>query len=395
MSGIVLATASLAFEQKARRALAADNGSVMRYDSEVMFIDPLAAVKEMAKSNPDMIIIGPNVAVDASIALAAAIDEERPEIEVVLIADPTPDLWRAAVQSGVRDVLSPEVDGNEFRAAIEKISAAARRRYHNLVADGADGRNHARVICVIAPKGGTGKTALTTNLAVALAAGGEGKVALVDLDLQFGDVESGLGLESEHTIGDLARVQGGITATTLKVFMTPRGERLHVLCAPRTPAEGEEVRDITVERVLRLLSGDFGHIVVDTAAGLTEASLAALEHATDYVFMCDLSVSSLQSLRKVIDAIDLLGLDQADRRFIVNRADAKVGITPDEAAEMIGLAVDVEIPFSRAVPLSMNHGEPVVEAAPRSPAARAYTKAAQLFLPEQQQTTRRSLFPWR
>ena len=66
-----------------------------------------------------------------------------------------------------------------------------------------------------------------------------------------------------------------------------------------------------------------------------------------------------------------------------------------EAAELIGMEVDVEIPFSRAVPLSMNHGEPVVEAAPRSPAARCSFGAAQMFLPEAEQPTRRSFFSWR
>ncbi len=205
-------------------------------------------------------------------------------------------------------------------------------------------------------------------------------------------MQSGLGLEPEHTIGDLAKVQGGITATALKVFMTPRGEKLHVLCAPDTPAEGEEVRDTTVERVLRLLSDDFSHIVVDTSAGLTEATLAAMEYATEFVFMCDLSVSSLESLRKVVDAIDMLGFDQPTRHFVVNRSDAKIGITPAEASELVGLPVDIEIPYSRAVALSMNHGQPVVEAAPKSPAAKSYVRAAQLFLPETERPSRRSFF---
>lgn len=392
MSGVLLATSSLAFEQRTRRALGSANGELTRYDSEVMYLDALAAAKDMAGRSPSVILIGPNVAVDAALGLAQALDEEHPEIEVVLIADPTPDLWQSALRSGVRDVLTPEATDDEIRVVVDRITEAAQRRLHNLGADSVDKAKKAKVICVVAPKGGTGKTAFTTNLAVSLGAHAEGKVALIDLDLQFGDVQSGLGLEPEHTIGDLAKVQGGITATALKVFMTPRGEKLHVLCAPDTPAEGEEVRDTTVERVLRLLSDDFSHIVVDTSAGLTEATLAAMEYATDFVFMCDLSVSSLESLRKVVDAIDMLGFDQPTRHFVVNRSDAKIGITPTEASELVGLPVDIEIPYSRAVALSMNHGQPVVEAAPKSPAAKSYVRAAQLFLPETERPSRRSLF---
>ena len=128
MSGVILATTSLAFEQRTRKALGAQNGSLTRYDSEVMYIDPLAAVKDIAKGNPDVLLIGPNVALEASLALAAAMDEEHPEIEVVLVADPTPELWKAAVQSGVRDVLTPEAGGDEIRVTVDKISAAAKRR---------------------------------------------------------------------------------------------------------------------------------------------------------------------------------------------------------------------------------------------------------------------------
>jgi len=391
MSGIVLATTSLAFEQRARRALGSANGEVTRYDSEVMYLDAVAAAKDMASRNPAVVVIGPNVAVDAALGLAQALDEEHPEIEVVLVADPTPDLWEAALRAGVRDVLTPDADDAQIGRVIERIAEGVQRRLHNLVAETGAQHDKARVVCVIAPKGGTGKTALTTNVAVALAAEGNGKVALLDLDLQFGDVQSGLGLEPEHTIGDLAKVQGGVTATALKVFLTPRGDKLHVLCAPETPGEGEEVRDATVDRVVRLLEDDFSHIVVDTSAGLTEATLAAMEHATDLVFMCDLSVSSLQGLRKVIETIDILGFDRARRHFVVNRSDAKIGISPAEAADLVGLAVDVEVPYSRAVALSMNHGQPVVEAAPKSPAARAYVKAAQLFLPEDKRPAPRFL----
>ena len=394
MSGIVLATNSLAFEQRTRRALGSASGNIVRYDAEVMYIDPLAAAKDLAAATPDVVLIGPNVAIDAALSLAQALDQEHPEIEVVVVADPTPDLWRSALRAGVRDVLTPEANDDEIRQAVDRITEAAQRRYHNLVADSLDPAERSKIVSVIAPKGGTGKTALTTNLAVALAASGAPKVALLDLDLQFGDVQSGLGLDPEHSIADLARVQGGITATALKVFMTPRSENLHVLCAPDSPAEGDEVRDVTVERVLRLLAADFSHIVVDTSAGLTEATLAAMEHSTDFVFMCDLSVSSLQSLRKVIDAIDMLGFEEPTRRLVVNRADAKVGITPDEVSELVGMDVDIEIPYSRAVAMSMNHGEPVVEASPRSPAARSYVRTAELFLPEVERP-KRSMFSWR
>ncbi len=146
MSGMLLATSSLAFEQRTRRALGSANGELTRYDSEVMYLDALAAAKDMAGRNPSVILIGPNVAVDAALGLAQALDEEHPEIEVVLVADPTPDLWQSALRSGVRDVLTPEATDDEIRVVVDRITEAAQRRLHNLGADtagkAAEGEGH-------------------------------------------------------------------------------------------------------------------------------------------------------------------------------------------------------------------------------------------------------------
>lgn len=381
MTNIVLATSSAAFEQRVRRALGGElNGSLRRWHSEVMFLDSLAAVKELAADAPDVVAIGPNVAVDLALEVTRAIEEERPEISVILVAEPTTDLWERALRAGVRDVLTPDATDEAIRLTFARLTETVARRRHNLAVEvGAESTN-ARVITVMAPKGGAGKTALSTNLAVALAATGQGRVALVDLDLQFGDVGNALGLEPEHTIGDLSSVAGGVTPTTLKVFLTRRDDNLYALCAPDTPAAGEEVPELVVDRAVRLLAEDFSFVVIDTSAGLSEATLAAAELSTDLVFLCDLSVSALRGLRKVVDAVDALAIDGPNRHFILNRADSRVGIDIDEAAALVGMPVDVEIPSSRSVPLAMNRGIPVVEDSARSAVARAFEDVAYRFV---------------
>jgi pilus assembly protein CpaE len=216
------------------------------------------------------------------------------------------------------------------------------------------------------------------------------RVALIDLDLQFGDVGSSLGLEPENTIADLARVPGGVTATSLKVFMTRRDENLYALCAPMSPAE--EVTEAVVERTIRILSDDFEQIVIDTSAGLTEATLSAIDLSTDLVFVCDLSASALRGLRKVIDVLDDLGASEANRYFVLNRADSRVGISVDDAAAIVGMKVDVEIPASEAVARAMNFGRPVVEESPRSAASIGFESVAELFVDTGTQRKRRFSF---
>lgn len=233
------------------------------------------------------------------------------------------------------------------------------------------------MLTVISPKGGAGKTALSTNLGVELAALGAGSVVIVDLDLQFGDVGNALGLDPEHTIAELADAPAGVTLTALKVFITQWGENLHVLCAPLSPAEGEQIPESVVDKTIRLLAESFDYVIVDTSAGVNEATLAAIDRSTDLIFLCDLSVSALKGLRKIIDAIDSLGIKTPQRHFVLNRADSDVGINPNDAAALVGMDIDVEIPSSRSIPLAQNQGVPVSQESPRSPVARAFEQAAE------------------
>jgi pilus assembly protein CpaE len=119
--------------------------------------------------------------------------------------------------------------------------------------------------------------------------------------------------------------------------------------------------------------------VVDTAAGLDEHALAAIEQSTDLLFVCPIDVAAVRGLRKELDAIDRLGMTTARRHLALNRADARVGIEPGDVEGVLGMRADASLPSSRAVPFSMNAGTPIVEREPRSPFARSLQELAARF----------------
>jgi len=379
VSNVVLATSSAAYEQRVRRALGGDlNGTLRRWHDEIMLTDPSLAVKELAAAGVEVVGIGPNVDLQLALNLARAFDADRPEIPVIVITESTQGFWQRAMRAGVHDVLTVDAPNDEIKSVFQRAIETSKRRRSNLLDEIGEQGVSGRVITLIAPKGGSGKTALATNLASGLANGDE-KVVLVDLDLQFGDVAGALNLKPENTIADLAGAPGHLSTTTLKVFLTPKSPNLLVLCAPDTPAEGELVDEQAVERAVRLLAEEFAFVVIDTSAGLTETTLAAMELSTDLVFICDLSAAAVRATRKVLDALDQLGMDRQRRHFVLNRADSKVGIEVDEASAVVGLPIAATIPSDRAVPLSMNQGVAVVESAPRSAVGKSFLATAALF----------------
>ena len=234
-----------------------------------------------------------------------------------------------------------------------------------------------RVIVVISPKGGSGKTAVATNLAAVLSKQHPGQVVAVDLDLQFGDLCTSLSLHPERNLSQLAQAPI-IDSTTVKVFLTPADTGLFVLCAASRPEDADVITDRHVSTVLQLLARDFAYVVVDTPAGLDERTLSAVENATELLLVSSLDVTSIRSLRKAVDTLQQMGI-ATPRTFVLNRADAKVGLTVDDAAKAVGLPVACTIPSSRDVPLAMNLGQPVVQLEPKSAVSKQFGHLARLF----------------
>lgn len=254
----------------------------------------------------------------------------------------------------------------------------------------APGSRRTKVVVVISPKGGSGKTAVSSNLAVALAQRHPGRVAAVDLDLQFGDLATALSLNPEHTLSQLARARQ-IDATTVKLFLTPYANSLYFLAGATDPVDADSISPEHVSVVLPLLAENFDYVIVDTPAGLDERTLAAIECATDLLLVSSLDVTSIRSLRKALDALDTIGVT-AERRFVLNRSDAKVGLTPSDAEEAIGMQISCSIPSSREIPLSLNLGTPVTIAEPKAAVAKQLQELARCYAPVDAEKTRRG---WR
>jgi pilus assembly protein CpaE len=368
MSLVIVTAADAAFEQRVRTVLARPSGDgVLHWDRPLA---EAADVKALADRDPAAVILGPKLGKDAAFNLAAHFDHNYPAISVLVVAVPCPDTWQRALTTGTRAVISPVASDEELRSHLERALRTARSRGETAAAPAVAEPGHGRVITVVSPKGGSGKTIVATNLAVGLAARYPGNVVLLDLDLQFGDVAYALGVTPQHTIADAVSALDDLDATTLKVFLTRHPSGLYALCAPDEPAAGDAIPASAITTVIGLIASQFGYVVIDTAAGLGEHTLTALDLSTDLVLLSDMDVPSVRNLRKALDALEMLGMRSPARHFVLNRADSRVGLDKEDVAAAAGIAIDVELPSSRRVPLSLNAGMPLVLSSPRSPMAR-------------------------
>lgn len=328
----------------------------------------------------EVVLVDGTVDPERAFTVAQRFDEERPDVTVVLHMEPSSDAFARAMQVGVRDILPPGSDADRIRESAKRALEVAERRSHSLRASDNPEEQH-RLIMVLSPKGGAGKTTVSTNLAVGLAMRVPKQVVLVDGDLQFGDVGNALRLLAETSIRDA--IAGGLhDATEVKVHLTPHRSGLFALCAPEVPGVADEITAQAFSKACVLLHREFKYVVVDTDPGLGERTLTVMDHATDLVFVAATDVASVRGLHKTIDALDRIGMTAARRHFLLNRSDAKVGLDVADIAATIGTDFDVLLPSHRSMPVSMNQGVPILESGENTPTTGPLWQLVDRFEPD-------------
>jgi pilus assembly protein CpaE len=377
MSRVVLAGAG---EDLMLRVKEATDGDVTVLPPGRLPSDPARLFEQLLDGElPDVLLVGPHAPAPEVLTLAARLDVQSPGIAVVLMAEPSPEMWQAAMRSGIRDLLPPTADVAEIRAAVERAGHAAASRRRVLRPTSETERYAGRVITIASPKGGVGKTTVSTNLAIGLTAAAPQSTVLVDLDVQFGDVASALGLVPEYSLPDAVHGPASEDTMVLKTFLTQHPSGLYAVCGSESPAAGDTVSGEDVTRLLASLAREFRYVVVDTAPGLSEQTLAALDRASDVVMLTSMDVPGVRGLRKELDVLRELAMIPAGRHVVMNFADPKGGLSVRDVETTIGTGVDIVLPRSKAVPASTNQGVPIIQSHRRDPMAKEMRRLVARF----------------
>jgi Flp pilus assembly CpaE family ATPase len=237
-----------------------------------------------------------------------------------------------------------------------------------------------RLIVVMAGKGGSGKSVTATNLALALSFGaGEDSVAIVDADLQFGDVALLLQIDPLRSLAEVAAQVEDLSEARLDALLLRHESGLRVLPAPLQPG-GEEVTPKAVVQVVEKVRRLYRYVVVDTGPVFDDILLNLLDHADDALVVVDMDLPSVKNAKVALDLLRAEGYSMDRLHLVVNRINSKARLDLVELERSLGLRTMAAIPSDRLVPQSVNEGIPVVALSPRSRVARAFTGLARSFL---------------
>jgi len=309
---------------------------------------------------------------DRALLLLDAVARQKPELNVMVLGHGSPNgFLRRAFESGADDIVMLPATPEQIRFEVHKLVARKQG------ADAPASADHSRLVCVLGPKGGTGKTLTSTNLAVCLAQRGE-RVALIDLDLQFGDVALCLGLPPEKTVYDLAQSPGALDFDKLDSFLASHSSGVRTLIAPRRPDQASAVGAELLREVYSILRANFDWVVVDTPPGFTAEVITSIDSSTEVVMVGMLDSLSLKNTKLGLETLELMKYDP-DRIFLLlNRAHSRVGISQADVEAVLGRTPDVLIPSDREIPRTVNEGIPIVVARPQSEPAEAFGRLTDL-----------------
>jgi Flp pilus assembly CpaE family ATPase len=347
-------------------------------DGALRYADNLHDAARLLDDDPAelLVVIGPNVPSGEALGFAEAMRPVRPAAGVVLVRSQVDvSMLTEALRAGIREVV-PSGDQAALAAACRRSLEISRGLLAGSVPEpAAESSRDGRIVTVFAAKGGCGKTTLAINLAVALA-NDERRVCLVDLDLTFGDVAISVQVNPARTIIEAVRMADHLDTTGAASLLTRYRPGLDLLLAPVTPGDAEKISPQLVRELLTVLRGMYDYVVVDTPAQFSEHVLVALDASAHHVLLTTPDVPALKNLRVTLDTFDMLSYPADIRSIVLNRSDAKVGLTAEDVTTVARTPIAAQVPSSREVPISINKGIPIVVDNPAHPVSQAIARFA-------------------
>lgn len=293
-------------------------------------------------SRPDLVVV--EVAAPRDFDALEKLAALHPEVEYVLVSDLlNPDMLMRAMRAGVREVLPAP-------ATVDAVVAAVQRQVHKRLlataptltaTHGATGQ----VVAFLSCKGGSGATFTAANVAHLIAADGQHRVALIDLNLQFGDAL--LFISSARPPSDVAAVASNIErldADLLRSAMLQVAPNLHVLAAPEDPAQSSDVTAAHVEAIVQLARSMFDVVVIDAGRSLTSVTLQALDLADRIYAVLQLTLPYVRDGKRLRGVFRSLGYPDTKVAWIVNRYEKGSQITLDDLRRTLGITDVVLLP---------------------------------------------------
>jgi len=329
-------------------------------------------VLEKAKVlEPELVLMDINMPVMDGLEATRRLSNEYPHISTILISiNDDIQNFRRAMLAGAKEYLVKPLSPEELIMTVRKVAELGRQRAGSHWAGEAERpqlqQNSNKLITIFGTKGGVGKSVICTNLAVATAQKHRGQVAMIDLDVQFGDLSIMVNVNPRKTIAELMQEGEKPSRKMLEDYLYER-YGVQLLSAPNKPELAEMVIPRRVQEIFEICRQEYAYTFIDTPSFIDELSLTALEASDLILLIISLDLPTIKNVKKGIDILKTLQLLERTR-LILNRSSGIAGIEPRDIERVLDMKIKAEVPSDGKLAVSsLNQGIPFVKMNPKAP----------------------------
>ena len=328
----------------------------------------------ITESRPNLIIVDISQKTQMALDIIVKISNTLKNSKIIVLSyDMSPETVIKALRAGAREFLVKPLIENEFLQSVEKLK--------DLILGNINDTTKCKVITTFSNKGGIGKTAIATNLAVELANMTKERVALVDLNMQMGDVTTFLDLnpsfDTAYVINNLERIDEGFLLSTLEKY---NNTSLYVLADPPDLEQAEVITSDNITTLINVLRNVFSYIIIDTTASFDGKTITALDNSDLVLLITIINLPSVRNCQRCFDLFKRLGYTKDKIKIIVNRYMENDEIKVEDVEEVLGHPVYFKIPNNYFTIINaINKGLPVCEINPHSNIAKSFKELAALL----------------
>lgn len=299
-----------------------------------------------------------------------------PHVYIILIVPDNLENLKKAMLMGASDTLRSSYKHEELSEAIEHAKKYMQHRAKKDTGFVKLLKDKSKVIAVANPKGGIGRTIVTVNLAVALARMGN-KVAVIDGNLQFGEVAMYNNVKPKRTIYEWVKEGYGREKYSINQYMTTVEGDVSILAAPPRPEFFEGISEEHIKSAIEEAKRLFDVVLIDLPVHLSEIHLRCLDMSDEILLLTINEISVLRLSQLYLDTLESIKLK--DRvKLILNRSVKGQGLDRNKIEEILGKEIFFSLPEQvKVASSSIKAGQPFILSNSRSHLGKAVLKLSE------------------
>ena len=308
---------------------------------------------EYAKQNECLIVIDISDDEQKSVEFISEINLQKKDAQIIAISNKTStENIIKIMRAGAKEFITKPVTKTQFINTVTELSNYEKSN---------SGDNSCKIISTFSNKGGIGKTSIAVNLAVEIAEMTKEKTALIDLNLQLGDVSTFLDLTPAFDVCYVVNNLANIDKTNITNALTRyKNTSLYIAADPINIENSKEITAEQIKSLILELKKTFSYIIIDVGTNIDAKTITVLDMSDLILLTAIVNLPAIRNIQRCMNLFKKLNYPPEKIKLVLNRYMENEEIKTSDIEDVVHRKVFWKIPNNYLTMMSaINKGVPV------------------------------------